>query len=118
MMITRELRREGMAGDFVRLVQDARKADGLDITDRVALRWSTADPELAAALAEHQALISAEVLATDFGPRQPADDRNAQAGSAANPDPGADDDSAGEARAKVRRHEGADLNLTFWMRPI
>ncbi len=85
LMITPELRREGLAREFVRLVQDARKADGLNITDRIALRWSTADPELAAAVTEHHALISAEVLATDFGPRQSSDgqtgpDRSRSAG--------------------------------------
>ena len=40
---------------MIRLVQDARKSDGLDVTDRIALRWSARDPDLAAALAEHAA---------------------------------------------------------------
>jgi isoleucyl-tRNA synthetase len=67
--ITPELRREGLAREVVRLVQDARKGDGLDVGDRISLRWSTADPELAAALTEHGDMISAEVLAVDYGPR-------------------------------------------------
>ncbi len=106
--ITPELRREGLAREFVRLVQEARKADGLDITDRVALRWSTADPELAAALAEHHAMISAEVLAVDFGPRQPAASGTGQTGA----------DPVVEAEAMGHRHESPELNLTFWVLAI
>ena len=56
--ITPELRREGLAREFIRLVQDARKGDGLEVTDRITVRWRTADPELAQALTEHQAMIS------------------------------------------------------------
>jgi isoleucyl-tRNA synthetase len=70
--VTPELRREGLARDFVRLVQDARKSDGLEVSDRISLRWSTEDADLAAALTEHRAIISAEVLAPDFGPAESA----------------------------------------------
>ena len=38
--ITPELRREGLAREFIRLVQDARKGDGLAVTDRISLRWA------------------------------------------------------------------------------
>ncbi len=93
--ITPELRREGLAREVVRLVQDARKGDGLDVSDRISLRWSAADPELAAALTEHGALISAEVLATDYGPR---------------PDEGPD--------PEAREHVDADLGLVFWLRRL
>src|SRR6202042_1731794 len=65
--ITPELRREGYAREAVRLVQDARKGDGLEVSDRISLRWSTADPDLAWALTEHGELISTEVLAVDYG---------------------------------------------------
>jgi isoleucyl-tRNA synthetase len=65
--ITAELRREGLAREVIRLVQEARKADGLDVTDRIALRWSADSPELAAALEEHARLIAGEVLAAGFG---------------------------------------------------
>ena len=67
--ITPELRREGLAREVIRLVQDARKADGLEVSDRIALRWQAPEPELAAALTEHGQFIAAEVLATEFGPR-------------------------------------------------
>ncbi|MGK5532902.1 isoleucine--tRNA ligase [Streptomyces sp. URMC 129] len=64
--ITPELRRAGLARDIIRLIQDARKNSGLDVADRIAVRWQAADPEAARALVDHQALISSEVLATDF----------------------------------------------------
>ena len=70
--VTPELRREGLAREVIRLVQDARKNDGLDVTDRIALRWSASDPDLAAALTEHAALIAGEVLAAEYGPAEGA----------------------------------------------
>jgi isoleucyl-tRNA synthetase len=93
--ITPELRREGLAREFVRTVQDARKSDGLDVSDRISLRWSTADPELAAALTEHGAMISGEVLAEDYAPR-----------GTETPGPSA------------REHVEADLGLVFWLRRL
>jgi isoleucyl-tRNA synthetase len=94
--ITPELRREGLAREVIRLVQDARKTDGLEVSDRITLRWESADPELAAALTEHGQLIAGEVLATGFGPRDAA-------GPAGAPDPGTG-------------HSDVDLGLTFWIR--
>src|SRR5262249_6097361 len=65
---TPALRAEGWAREVIRLIQEARKNDGLDVTDRIVLRWSAADDDLAAALAEHNELIAGEVLAVSFGP--------------------------------------------------
>jgi isoleucyl-tRNA synthetase len=72
--LTPELRRAGLAREVVRLVQDARKTSGFDVTDRVALRWQ-ADGELADALREHADLVAGEVLAVQFdeGDPEPAD---------------------------------------------
>lgn len=64
--ITEELRRAGLARDAIRLIQEARKNSGLDVADRIALRWTATDPATIAALAEHAELIADEVLATDF----------------------------------------------------
>ena len=89
--ITPELRREGLAREVVRLVQDARKNAGLDVSDRISLRWATTDPDLAEALTEHGGMISAEVLAVDYG-RLPAGRSAAAAGT---------------------RHDDADLGLSF-----
>ena len=86
-----ELRREGLAREFIRLVQEARKNDGLEVTDRIWLRWSSDDPEVVAALTEHAGLIAGEVLAVDY--------------------------AAGTAPASERaaEHVEDDLRLTFWL---
>jgi isoleucyl-tRNA synthetase len=58
-----DLRREGLAREIVHAVQNARKAAGLDISDRIALRLG-GDDELLAAAREHELYIAREVLAT------------------------------------------------------
>jgi isoleucyl-tRNA synthetase len=88
--VTPELRREGLAREFIRGVQEARKNDGLDVTDRIRLRWSASDPDVAAALTEHAALIAGEVLAVEYEPGAPV--------------PG------------VPEHADPGLGLRFWLR--
>ena len=58
-----ELRREGLAREIVHAVQNARKAAGLDISDRIELALG-GDDELLAAAREHEPYIAGEVLAT------------------------------------------------------
>jgi isoleucyl-tRNA synthetase len=58
-----ELRREGLAREIVHAVQNARKAAGLDVSDRVALQLG-GDEELLSAAREHEPYIAGEVLAT------------------------------------------------------
>jgi isoleucyl-tRNA synthetase len=58
-----ELRREGLAREIVHAVQNARKAAGLEITDRIDLTLA-GDPDLIAAAQAHEAYLSGEVLAT------------------------------------------------------
>ena len=60
--ITPELRREGLARELVRMIQDARKEAGLQVTDRIVLGVETSG-EPAAALAAHGEEIAAETLA-------------------------------------------------------
>ncbi|MFV0405697.1 MAG: isoleucine--tRNA ligase [Propioniciclava sp.] len=55
----------GQVREVVRLVQDARKESGLEVSDRIRLRWSAGE-ELAVVLREGSALIAQEVLATDM----------------------------------------------------
>lgn len=64
--ITPELRLAGLARDAIRLIQEARKNSGLDVADRIALRWSAESDEVVTALTDHAALIADEVLATDY----------------------------------------------------
>lgn len=61
--VTPELRREGLARDVVRLVQNARKSAGLDVSDRIVLGLE-ASGELREAIQEHQDVVAREVLAT------------------------------------------------------
>jgi isoleucyl-tRNA synthetase len=58
-----ELRREGLAREIVHAVQNARKAAGLDISDRIDLLLG-GDEELLAAARAHEPYVAREVLAT------------------------------------------------------
>jgi isoleucyl-tRNA synthetase len=89
--VTPELRREGLAREFIRGVQEARKNDGLDVSDRISLRWSAADADVAAALTEHAPQIASEVLAVEY-------------------------EAGDEASADFAEHADPDLGLRFWLR--
>jgi isoleucyl-tRNA synthetase len=57
------LRREGLAREVVHAVQNARKAAGLQVEDRIALTLS-GDAELLEAAREHEGYVAGETLAT------------------------------------------------------
>jgi isoleucyl-tRNA synthetase len=57
-----ELRREMLAREVVRAIQNARKAAGLDISDRIALSLG-GDAELLEAARAHEPYVTGEVLA-------------------------------------------------------
>jgi len=61
--LTPELLREGMARDFVRHVQQARKDGGLEITDRIQVCFATGSDEVGGAVDEWREYIAAETLA-------------------------------------------------------
>jgi isoleucyl-tRNA synthetase len=88
--ITADLARAGLARDAVRLVQEARKRSGLDVSDRIELWWTAANAELAAAMREHGQTVSAEVLAVAT--------------------------SEGRPTADLAPHGDDDLGLRFWLR--
>jgi len=88
--LTPDLVRAGLAREAVRLVQEARKASGFDVTDRIQLWWQ-ADGDLADALVEHSELLAGEVLATSVTRGRP-DDRSLEA------------------------HRDPDVGLTIWLR--
>jgi isoleucyl-tRNA synthetase len=95
--ITAQLRSLGLAREVIRLVQDGRKAAGLDVSDRIWLRWEASDAELREALTTHGSLIASEVLAVDYG--------------FAEFDPGFADSGPGGAE-----FTDSELGLRFWLR--
>jgi isoleucyl-tRNA synthetase len=60
------LRREGIAREFVSVLQNARKQAGLEVSDRIRVSWASEVSEVRAALHEHAAAIAREVLAVQF----------------------------------------------------
>jgi isoleucyl-tRNA synthetase len=87
--LTPELRRAGLVREAVRLVQDARKSAGLDVSDRIELWWQ-AGGELGEALQEGAHRLGEEVLAVSV--------------------------LQGPPTADIALHEDADLGLRFWLR--
>src|SRR5262249_51792512 len=70
--ITDELKREGMARDVVRQVQELRKQSALEMEDRIALHLHTESDALRQAIATHKAYIDAENLTARWS-YQPSD---------------------------------------------
>ena len=85
-----DLRRDGRARDVVRLVQEARKSSGLDVSDRVEVWWEASDGLTGDALREHGAAVSDEVLAVRWDEGAPV--------------------------ADVAVHEHPDVGLRVWLR--
>jgi isoleucyl-tRNA synthetase len=87
--ITPELRRAGLVRDAVRLVQEARKSTGLDVSDRIELWWA-ASGEMADALQEGWLKLAEEVLAVTV--------------------------TQGRPTADLAHHDDPELGLRFWLR--
>jgi isoleucyl-tRNA synthetase len=62
---TPELEAEGLSRDFVRVIQDARKAAGFDVSDRIRLTLYAAEESDWAAAEAHAAVIARETLALE-----------------------------------------------------
>jgi isoleucyl-tRNA synthetase len=86
--ITPELRRAGLARDVVRLIQQARKDTGLEITDRIEVWWHATN-ETGEAVREHHAAIAEEILAVEF--------------------------AEGEGPDSLASHHDPQSGLTFWL---
>ena len=74
--LTPELRRAGLAREVVRMIQEARKTGGFEVSDRIALSWAVlpeATDELREAIEEHRELIAREVLASTIAESESPD---------------------------------------------
>jgi len=87
--LTAELKRAGLAREVSRLTNEARKAAGLAVTDRIELWWE-AEGELAEALREHGTALAADVLAVAV--------------------------VHGRPRVPVAEHRSAELDLVLYLR--
>jgi isoleucyl-tRNA synthetase len=90
--VTPALRRAGIAREVVRVLQEARKSAGFEITDRVSVWWTASSAETAEALMEHGGMVADEVLATTFAKGEPL---------------------PGDPAADAPEQENAELGLAF-----
>jgi len=72
LVVTPELAAEGTARDVVRVVQQARRDAGLDVSDRIRLTVG-ADGAVADAVRAHAGFVTAETLATTLEVRPAAE---------------------------------------------
>jgi isoleucyl-tRNA synthetase len=79
-VVTEELALEGIARDVVRFLQNVRKELGLDVSDRIAVRYA-ANERGASVLAAHGEWIAREVLAERFEPNGGGDHGFASGGA-------------------------------------
>jgi isoleucyl-tRNA synthetase len=63
--MTPELIAQGIVREAIRAIQDARKAAGFDVSDRIHVKWNS-DDESSSAIENGKAWISEEVLALSF----------------------------------------------------
>jgi isoleucyl-tRNA synthetase len=61
--LTNDLRTEGVARELVNRIQLLRRSDGLDVTDRIALRWASDSEPIVTAFQQFGDFIAGEVLA-------------------------------------------------------
>jgi isoleucyl-tRNA synthetase len=70
--VTPELAAEGLARDVIRVVQQARREAGLDVSDRITLTVEGSEA-VAAAVRTHQEFVMSETLATSVSFGDPGD---------------------------------------------
>ena len=61
-----ELEREGIARDFVRVIQQKRKDSGFDVSDRIGVSYASDSAAVLQALSEYAAYVKEQVLAVSF----------------------------------------------------
>ncbi len=71
--LTDELRQEGVAREFISQMQNARKSAGLEVSDRIRVRWSCLDAFVSEALRQHTQTIAREILAQELAEGETAE---------------------------------------------
>jgi len=61
--ISDELRKEGLSRDMINRIQNLRKDQGLDVQDKIAIKYATSDEMMRAAIADFSGYIKAETQA-------------------------------------------------------
>lgn len=61
-----ELISAGISRDVTRMIQDARKTSGFEISDRISVTWKSDETVTRSALTDHASAIAGEVLATEW----------------------------------------------------
>lgn len=79
--LTPVLIEKGLVREIIRALQDRRKSDGLDISDRIHVRWN-ASGDVATSLTKNSELIGSETLALSFVHDQTLSDANSDLGLA------------------------------------
>ena len=64
--ISPELRSLGISREVIRMIQEARKASGLEVSDRINLKYHTTDEQVNGSISENLEVIKNEVLALSF----------------------------------------------------
>ncbi|MGH3488281.1 MAG: DUF5915 domain-containing protein, partial [Actinopolymorphaceae bacterium] len=64
--VTPDLAAEGVARDVIRVVQQARRAAGLDVSDRIRLVMDSPDPGVRTSVEAHRDLVAGETLTTEL----------------------------------------------------
>ena len=64
--ISPELRSLGISREVIRMIQEARKTSGLEVSDRINLKYHTTDKQVNGSISENLEVIKSEVLALSF----------------------------------------------------
>ncbi len=64
--LTDELATEGVAREIIARLQQLRREQRLQVTDRVSLTWEASDPVVISALQQHSEMIASEILAVNW----------------------------------------------------
>ena len=72
--ISPELRSLGISREVIRMIQEARKTSGLDVSDRINLKYHTTDEQVGSSISENMEVIKSEVLALSFAAEKATSD--------------------------------------------